>query len=100
MTRNSRRLVREYPQAMLEISAEDCKKLNLRNGETVELSSKRGTVRITTQITDRVKAGTVFSSFHFFEVPINQLTVAAMDPRSKCPEFKVCSAQLKKVSND
>ncbi len=100
MTRNSKRLVREYPQAMLEISAEDCKKLNLRNGETVELSSKRGTVRITTQITDRVKAGTVFSSFHFFEVPINQLTVAAMDPRSKCPEFKVCSAQLKKVSND
>lgn len=100
MTRNSKRLVREYPQAMLEINREDCEKLHLRDGETVELSSKRGTVRITTQITDRVKPGTVFSSFHFFEVPINQLTVAAMDPKSKCPEFKVCSVHLKKVDHD
>jgi predicted molibdopterin-dependent oxidoreductase YjgC len=100
MTRNSSRLVREYPQALLEISKEDCKKLKLSDGETVEMRSKRGRVRITTQITDRVKEGTVFSSFHFFEVPINQLTVAAMDPRSKCPEFKVCSVQLSKVKHD
>lgn len=100
MTRNSKRLVREYPQAKLEINREDCKRLELRDGETVELTSKRGTVQITTQITDRVKPGTVFSSFHFFEVPINQLTVDAMDPKSKCPEFKVCSVNLKKVVHD
>jgi len=66
----------------------------------VELRSKRGAVHITTQITDRVQPGTVFSSFHFFEVPINQLTVDAMDPQSKCPEFKVCSVSLTKVSHD
>ena len=74
MTRNSKRLVREYPQALLEINIEDSNKLKITDGETVELSSKRGTVHITTQITDRVKPGTVFSSFHFFEVRINQLT--------------------------
>jgi len=100
MTRNSKRLVREYPQALLEININDCKKLNLKDGETVELRSKRGAVHITTQITDRVQPGTVFSSFHFFEVPINQLTVDAMDPQSKCPEFKVCSVSLTKVSHD
>jgi len=100
MTRNSKRLVREHPQALLEINREDCERLKLSDGETVELSSKRGTVHITTQITDRVKPGTVFSSFHFFEVPINQLTVDAMDPKSKCPELKVCSVQLRKVAHD
>ena len=100
MTRNSKRLVREYPQALLEINIQDSNKLKITDGETVELSSKRGTVHITTQITDRVKPGTVFSSFHFFEVPINQLTVDAMDPKSKCPEFKVCSVRLKKVAHD
>ncbi len=100
MTRNSRRLVREYPQAKLEIHKEDCNHLDIADGEMVELHSKRGTVRICVQITDRVKPGTVFSSFHFFEVPINQLTVSAMDPKSKCPEFKVCSVAIKKVSHD
>lgn len=100
MTRNSRRLVREYPEALLEINKADCTKLKLRDGETVELTSKRGTVRIKIQITDRVQPGTVFSSFHFFEVPINQLTTDAMDPKSKCPEFKVCSVNMRKVSHD
>lgn len=100
MTRNSRRLVRECPQALLEINSEDCDNLKLRDGETVELRSRRGAVQIPIQITDRVKPGTVFSSFHFFEVPINELTVDAMDPQSKCPELKVCSVNLRKVAHD
>lgn len=100
MTRNSKRLVREYPEALLEINALDAKTLQLQNGEKVELLSKRGKVRITITITDRVQPGTVFSSFHFFEVPINQLTTAVMDPKSKCPEFKVCSVNLRKVNHD
>lgn len=100
MTRKSRRLVREYPEALLEISKEDAEQRQLRDGETVELLSRRGTVHIKTKITDRVEPGTVFSSFHFFEVPINLLTIDAMDPKSKCPEFKVCAVDLKKVKND
>ncbi len=100
MTRNSTRLVREYPEALLEISKEDCTKLHLADGDLVELNSRRGKVRVKTQITDRVQPGTVFTSFHFWEVPINQLTVDAMDPRSKCPEFKVCAVDLKKVCHD
>ena len=100
MTRNSRRLVREYPEALLEINKKDCDTLQLRDGETVELISRRGRVRIKTTITDRVQPGTLFSSFHFFEVPINQLTTPAMDPKSKCPELKVCSVQLRKVTHD
>ena len=100
MSRNSRRLLREYPEALLEISKEDCEKLKLQDGEMVEVNSRRGAVRIKTKITDRVQPGTVFSSFHFFEVPINQLTLDAMDPKSKCPELKVCSVNVKKVHHD
>ena len=100
MTRNSKRLVREYPEALLEINAADAKTLQLRDSEKIELLSKRGKVRISITITDRVQPGTVFSSFHFFEVPINQLTTSAMDPKSKCPEFKVCSVNLRRVNND
>jgi len=100
MTRNSNRLIREYPEALLEIHREDAKSLNLRNGEKVELFSKRGKVRIKIAVSDRVQSGTVFSSFHFFETPINELTIEAMDPKSKCPEFKVCAVNLQKVIHD
>jgi predicted molibdopterin-dependent oxidoreductase YjgC len=100
MTRNTRRLVREYPEALLEIHQQDCKKLGLRDGETVEVGSRRGTVRVKTQVTDRVQPGTVFTSFHFWEMPVNQLTVDALDPKSKCPEFKVCAVHLRKVAHD
>ncbi len=100
MTRNSSRLVREYPEALLEINQEDATALQVQDGEKVELLSRRGKVRIKANISDRVQPGTVFSSFHFFEVPINQLTTPAMDPKSKCPEFKVCSVNVRKVHND
>ncbi len=99
MTRNSRRLVREYPEALLEINEKDSRALQLQPGEPVEVHSRRGSVRVKTVVTDRVQPGTVFTSFHFWEVPINQLTVDAMDSRSKCPEFKVCSVNIKKVSH-
>lgn len=100
MTRNSNRLVREYPEALLEIHKEDAKRLNVENGEKVELFSKRGKVRIKTTVSKRVQPGTVFSSFHFFESPINELTIEAIDPKSKCPEFKVCAVNVKKVRHD
>ncbi len=97
MTRRSRRLVREYPEALLEIHQQDCAMLEIKEGDMVEISSRRGRVRVKAQITDRVQPGTVFTSFHFWEVPINLLTIDALDPQSKCPEFKVCSVNLKKV---
>jgi len=99
MTRNSRRLVRECPEALLEISRKDCKDLELHPGEMVEVSSRRGTVLVRLEVTDRVKPGTVFTSFHFWEVPVNKLTVDALDPRSKCPEFKVCSVNVRKAAH-
>ena len=79
---------------------QDCERLNLRQGEWVEVGSRRGTVRSKVQMTKRVQPGTVFASFHFWEMPINQLTVDALDPKSKCPEFKVCSVNLRRVSDD
>ncbi len=100
MTRNSRRLTREYPEALLEIHPQDCARLKIRNGEKIQITSKRGSVLVKTEISKRVQPGTVFSSFHFFETPINRLTLDVMDPKSKCPELKVCSVNVEKICND
>ena len=47
-------------------------------------------------MTTRVGAGLVFATFHFPESAANFLTIAALDPTAKIPEFKVCAVKLSK----
>ncbi|HYR02252.1 MAG TPA: molybdopterin dinucleotide binding domain-containing protein, partial [Syntrophobacteria bacterium] len=47
------------------------------------------------QITD---VGMVFIPFHFNESAVNKLTIAALDPVAKIPEYKVCAVKLEKVA--
>jgi len=46
------------------------------------------------EVTDRSPVGMVFMTFHFKEAAANLLTVDALDPVAKIPEFKVCSIQI------
>jgi len=41
--------------------------------------------------------GTVFLAFHFREHPANALTIAALDPIAKIPEFKACAVSVEKL---
>ena len=45
-------------------------------------------------VTPRVRRGTVFVPFHFWESPANRLTNTARDPLAKIPEFKVCACRV------
>ena len=39
----------------------------------------------------------VYANFHFPDVPANSLTIAALDPIAKIPEYKVCAVKLELV---
>jgi assimilatory nitrate reductase catalytic subunit len=42
---------------------------------------------------------TVFVPYHFgHDKSINLLTIAALDPMSRMPEFKACAAQIEKLT--
>jgi predicted molibdopterin-dependent oxidoreductase YjgC len=97
MSRKSRRLNRERSEASLEINPGDAEKMNIRTGELLRVSSRRGSVEIKAEVTGRVNPGSVFATFHFGEAPINALTIDALDPGAKCPEFKVCAVRIEKV---
>jgi predicted molibdopterin-dependent oxidoreductase YjgC len=58
------------------------------------VASRRGEIEIACRVTDRVSAGTVFLAFHYREAPANRLTIAALDPQAKIPEFKACAVQV------
>ncbi len=86
------------PHEWVEISPEDAAKQNLADGEEVEVSSRRGKVRVPVKITDRSPAGVVFMSFHFPGSTLtNLLTTDAHDPIAETPEFKACAVRIDKI---
>ena len=98
MTRRSKPLLELYSETLIEISEEDAKKYNIEDGEIISLLSRRGEMIAKTCITGRVSEGLVFSNFHFpAKQNVNNLTIAALDPIAKIPEYKVCAAKLEKL---
>ncbi len=87
-----------YGTEYLEMNCVDAEKYGICDGEMVRLSSRRGNVEVAVKITDKVKPGLVFTSFHYPAVPINKLTNPVTDPIAKIPEFKVCAAKVEKLN--
>ena len=98
MSRKASILDREAPEPFVEVNPEDAKRLGIRNNDIVEVSSRRGAVRLKAEVTERVPRKVLFSTFHFFESPINRLTNPAHDPIAKIPEYKGCAAKIRRCS--
>lgn len=98
ITRRAKGLVAVYPTSLIEINPEDAAKMGISEHQMIRISSRRGSIEATAWITERVASGAVFASFHFPESPTNELTIAALDPLAKIPEYKVCAVKLEKLS--
>ena len=85
------------PRNYVEISKEDAEELHIEQGETVRISTRRGSIEVETRISDKPMKGVVFISFHFREASANLLTNAALDPVAKIPEFKVAACKIEKI---
>jgi formate dehydrogenase major subunit len=82
------------PVDFLQIHSEDAARWNIRDGRAVEIRSRWGRTKVTARISDRVSRGTLFLTFHFPETHANLLTSPYLDPRSKCPEYKVTAVAV------
>ncbi len=100
MTRRIPELSRAMPGGYLEIGAEDAEAYGLRNGDKVEVESRRGALVIPVWIDGRGKPprGTVFIPFFDETLLVNDLTLDAVDPFSKQPDYKKSAVRIKKVS--
>ncbi|MCK4418177.1 formate dehydrogenase subunit alpha, partial [Candidatus Aerophobetes bacterium] len=96
MTRRVRGLEEVYPEGLVEIHPQDARKLGLVTDELVEVTSRRGKVVAKAKITEKSPPGTIFMSFHFKEAAANLLTIDALDPIAKIPEYKVCAVKIEK----
>jgi formate dehydrogenase alpha subunit len=99
MSRRSPGLDTIAPEAEAEIHPIDADALMLADDDLVRVKSRRGVVIASVRITERSSPGTIFMTFHYAEAAVNLLTIDAVDPVAKIPEYKVCAVQIEKVMN-
>jgi len=95
-------LMRSESSSFIEIHPEDAKKLDLKEGETVEIISRRGKLQAPCRITSDIRQGCCFVPFHWgslwSKAVANEATVDSFDPLSKQPELKFCAVKLVKIT--
>lgn len=96
MTRRVPGIMELVPEELVEISPEDAKKLDIKSGDMVKVSSKRGTVKAKAKVTKRSQKGNVFMTFHFDKALTNIVTSEHRDPITGTPEYKACAVNISK----
>ncbi len=87
------------PEAYVELNPDDAQELGVSDNQKVKVSSRRGSIKIKIQISDRVGKGRVFIPFHYKEAAANVLTNTALDPIAKIPELKVCAVKIEPLNS-
>ena len=99
LTRHSK-LDELYPEARIEINPADAARLKVEDGEAVRVSSRRGSIVLRAWVTQRTTVGVVFIPMHFAEAAANLLTIDALDPLAKIPEYKACAVRVVPVDKE
>lgn len=80
-----------------DISAHDAKRLEIRDGEKIRVSSRRGSVNVVAKVTTDIPPGMVWMAFHFRENNANWLTNPVYDSVSQTAEYKACAVRIEKI---
>ncbi|MGB3264797.1 MAG: nitrate reductase [Microcoleus sp.] len=101
MTRTGRteKINQLHPDPFLEIHPRDAAKLQVNEGDLLEVRSRRGKARFPAKVTKAIAPGTLFVPMHWGalwaeEAEANAMTHSASCPDSKQPELKACAVQL------
>jgi formate dehydrogenase major subunit len=97
MTRRSTGLDSREPTPVVEIHPGDALELGIADGDTVRVTSRRGSMLIGARISDRQARGQIFIPFHFREAAANLLTNPRLDPYAKIAEFKISAVRVEPV---
>jgi formate dehydrogenase major subunit len=98
MTRRTKN-INIVSEDLLLVHPKDAQKRDLNTGDIGRLYSGRGEVALKVEVTDKVKEGIVFTTFHFPEHMVNMVTGHGKDEETMCAEYKVSSVEIQKISN-
>ncbi|BFV61072.1 bifunctional nitrate reductase/sulfite reductase flavoprotein subunit alpha [Kitasatospora sp. CMC57] len=97
------KLNRLNPGPFVELHPDDAAAMGARDGDRIEVASRRGRAVLPAVVTDRVRPGSCFAPFHWNDLfgeylSINAVTSDAVDPVSFQPELKACAVELRVVA--
>jgi assimilatory nitrate reductase catalytic subunit len=94
-TRRIGPLVDQYPEPRVELHPQLALRLGIAEGDWTTITSRRGAITLRAQVVKTIRPDTVFIPYHWAgDKSANRLTIAAQDPISKIPEYKVCAVRL------
>ncbi|WP_010521753.1 nitrate reductase [Aquimarina agarivorans] len=100
------RLLTHIQDPYVEMNQVDAFIRGLKEGDIVNVASKRGTTQVKVQISDNIGKGVVFMPIHWGKVfgndyaRVNNLTTSILDPISKEPDFKFSAVQVTKFKKE
>jgi nitrate reductase NapA len=102
MTARVPQLNRAMPVAYVEVHPDDAESMNLQQGETVVIESRRGSVQLPVWINGRGRParGSVFVPFFDETRLVNLVTLDATDPFSKQPDYKKCAVRILRLPKE
>ncbi len=91
------------PAPFVEIHPEDAATLGVKQGDAVEIRSRRGRAVLPAVVSERVRPGNCFAPMHWNDVYgdelcVNAVTSDAIDAISQQPELKFCAVSLQRVA--
>lgn len=98
MTRRIPQLRNAMPHAYVELNPDDAKEKGLANGDIAIIETRRGKIELPVWLNGRghPPKGSIFVPFFDENLLINELTLGAIDPISKEPDYKKCAAVVYK----
>jgi assimilatory nitrate reductase catalytic subunit len=98
-TRRIGPLVDQYPEPKVEMHPRLAAELGIADGDWATVESRRGRITLRAAVVKTIRPDTVFVPYHWGgRKSVNQLTIAAQDPISKIPEYKVCAVRVQKAA--
>jgi formate dehydrogenase major subunit len=85
------------PRDVLEISPLDAFRHLLSDGDLVHVRSRHGEATLPIAISDRVRDGELFATFHTAEAFVNRLIGPHTDPITHTPEYKLTAVRLERL---
>jgi formate dehydrogenase alpha subunit len=95
----SSRLRKFLPEAFVEISKTDARRLKVKDGDKVKVESPNGELTAVAKIADTLNKGMVFMPTSFPESQVNGLFAIVLDPRTKTPALKTCQVRLERIES-
>ncbi|HEY7171029.1 MAG TPA: molybdopterin oxidoreductase family protein [Vicinamibacterales bacterium] len=97
-TRRIGPLVEQYPEPRIELHPRLAEKLGIRDGDWTIAETRRAAITLRAQVVTTIRPDTIFIPYHWpGEKSANRLTVAAQDPISHIPQYKVCGCRVRKA---